>query len=389
MRKNYLKAVLVMLLCVISTNIFAQAPQRLNYQGIARNGGGQPLANQALGLRITIQDGTPTTFYQETHTVTTNAYGLYNVVIGNGTAVTGTMSAATWLSGDRYINVEMDPAGGTAYVPLGTPTQMISVPYAMGANSVQATSNGGGGLIGTTTSSLWWGFYEAGAYRGYLGSYSGKNEDVDFGTGGGNTIGSVHLVVAAVPKLTVDSIGNVGIGTRFPKYRLQVDGITGSFNENGIRINNTTANSGWSFYSSSSGALIVGRTGNLGQFDGTTGVYTSLSDARLKTNIETMEPIMSKVMNLSAKRYEFRYDNPTHRKTIGFLAQDIQAVFPEYVFVNTTNEGNPKVENQLSVDYAGMSVIAIKAIQEQQAIIIQLQQQVAQLQSQVSRLMEK
>lgn len=367
-------------LCLLFLGSSFAQPLNFNYQGIARSGSGAPLTNQNIGLRISILDNADGTIFSESHAVTTNAYGLYNLQIGDGTIITGTMTAVAALSRAK-IKVELDPAGGTNYTDLGT-QELSSVPFAFTAKGVEATSNGGNGLIGTMSSSLWWGFYEGGAYRGYLGSYSGKNEDVDFGTGGGNNIGSVHLTVASVPKLTVDSIGNVGIGTRFPKYRLQVDGITGSFSDNGIRILNATANSGWSFYSSSSGALIIGRTGNLGQFDGNTGVYTSLSDERLKTNIRPLESVLPKLMDIQAKRYAFKHD-AARKQTIGFIAQEVQQKFPEYVAVHTTNDGDPMVENQLGVDYAGMSVVAIKAIQEQQAQIEALKAEIAALRAEM------
>lgn len=378
------KLLLISICFLLSMGLLqAQVPDMFNYQGVARNSSGAPLANQAISLRISIMDPTNAVLFSETHATTTNAYGLYTAQVGTGTVVSGSFASAQWLNGERYMKVEIDPAGGTAFVDLGTPTRLISVPYAMAAKGVQATSNGGYGLVGTTSSSLWWGFYENGTYRGYLGSYSGKNEDVDFGTGGGNTLGSVHLTIAAVPKFTVDSIGNVGIGTRFPRYRLQVDGITGSFTDNGIRILNTTANSGWSFYSSSSGALIIGRTGNLGQFDGTSGVYTSLSDERLKTNIQPLESVLNKLMSLDAKRYEFRYNNPMHKQSIGFIAQELKQKFPEYVVVHESNDGNPMVNDQLGVDYSGLSVIAIKAIQEQQAMIEELRKEIETLKAKI------
>lgn len=364
-----MKHLFMTLLCLsVVWTLGAQVPQKFNYQGVARSANGSPLANKNLGLRISVLDGASTALYTETHTVTTNAFGLYTLWIGDGAPVSGSLDN-DWLAGERFLKVEMDAAGGTAYQTLGTPVQLVAVPYAMAAHSLLATSGGGGGLRGAATSGLWWGFYEAGQYRGYIGSYAGKNEDVDFGTGAGNTQGSVHLTVASVPKLTVDSIGNVGVGTRFPRYRLQVDGVTGSFNDNGIRINNVTANSAWSFYSSSSGALILGKNGNLGQFSGTTGAYLSLSDLRLKTNIRQMESVLPRIKLLEAKRYEFKNNNPDHIQSIGFLAQDVQKVFPELIAVNTTNEGNPEVEHQLGMDYSGLGVIAIKAIQEQQAEI--------------------
>ncbi|MNU17136.1 hypothetical protein D3C71_53160 [compost metagenome] len=379
-----MKKLLFISLCICASMgiSFAQVPDMFNYQGVARNNAGAALANQSIGLRLSIMDPTNAVLYSETQTAMTNAYGLFNVQIGTGTVVSGTMASANGLSGERFMKVEMDPAGGTSYTDLGV-TKLLSVPYAQAAKGVQATSNGGYGLVGTTASSLWWGFYEGGAYRGYLGSYAGKNEDVDLGTGGGNTIGSLHLTIAAAPKLTIDSIGNVGIGTRFPKYRMQVDGVTGTFNDNGIRIQNTTANTGWSFYASSTGDMIIGKTGNLGTFNGTTGVYTSLSDARLKTNIQSMESVLPKLKALDAKRYEYKFNNPNHVKSIGFLAQDVQTVFPELVMVNTTGEGNPMVDNQLTMDYSGLSVIAIKAIQEQQAVIEELKKEIEILKAKI------
>lgn len=379
-----MKKLLFISLCICASMSisFAQVPDMFNYQGVARNNAGAALANQSIGLRLSILDASNTVLYSETQSAMTNAYGLFNVQVGSGTVVTGTMSAANGLTGDRFMKVEMDPAGGTSYADLGT-TKMLSVPYAQAAKGVQATSNGGYGLVGTTASSLWWGFYENGLYRGYLGSYAGKNEDVDFGTGGGNTLGSLHLTIAASPKLSIDSIGNVGIGTRFPKYRFQVDGVTGTFSDNGIRIQNTTASTGWSFYASSSGDMIIGKTGNLGTFNGITGVYSSLSDARLKTNIQSMESVLSKLKTLDAKRYEYKFNNPNHIKSIGFLAQDVQTVFPELVMINTTGEGNPMVENQLTMDYSGLSVIAIKAIQEQQAVIEELKKEIEILKSKI------
>lgn len=372
--------------CILSFSASAQVPAGFNYQAVVRNSGGTLIASQNVGVKITVQDATSAALYTEERTVMTTPQGLLNVQVGDGTATTttGNLSSIDWGKSAASMKVEIDPAGGTSYTDMGT-SPFASVPYARFSNGLQATSNGGLGVRGSATSSLWLGFYEADVYRGYIGSYAGKNEDMDFGTGGGNTLGSVHLTVAAVPKVTIDSIGNVGVGTRFPKYRFQVDGVTGTFNDNGIRINNTTASSGWSLYSSTSGALIIGRSGNLGQFDGVSGVYTSLSDRRAKTNIQDVTPVLSKVMTLAPKTYQYKVQgNQESKQYIGFIAQDVYDVFPQFVSVNTTNDGNAMFENQMGVDYASMSTIAIKAIQEQQAIIEQLKARITALEQQVA-----
>lgn len=157
--KNISSSIFAILILLITHTALAQAPLKFNYQGIARNSTGQPIASQNLGLRITIHDGSAsgTTVYQETMSTTTNAYGLYTASIGTGTVVSGTMAGINWASGNKYMQVEIDPAGGTTYTDMGT-TQLLSVPYALyaassnytGSSNVSITS----GVVDLTTTSV-------------------------------------------------------------------------------------------------------------------------------------------------------------------------------------------------------------------------------------------
>ncbi|MBL7755055.1 MAG: hypothetical protein JNM44_11310, partial [Chitinophagaceae bacterium] len=115
--------------------INAQVPQKFNYQGVARDTKGNPLGKQTLGIKLSVLPTADATMpeYEEIQTITTNEFGLYTLQIGNGQAVTGTMSEVKWESGNKYIRVSIDPRGGTNYIDAGT-TQLLSVPYAIYAD---------------------------------------------------------------------------------------------------------------------------------------------------------------------------------------------------------------------------------------------------------------
>jgi hypothetical protein len=121
--------------------LLAQAPEKFNYQGVARDNSGNILANQAIGLQITIHSGSPNgaSVYQETHTVTTNDFGFFNIEIGGGTIVSGVFSNINWGGNSFYNQIEMDATGGTNYQDLGT-VQLLSVPYALFAKTTGTTS---------------------------------------------------------------------------------------------------------------------------------------------------------------------------------------------------------------------------------------------------------
>ncbi len=135
----------------------AQAPNLLNYQGVARNSVGNVLPSQPIGLRLSILSGGPTgtPVYTETRNVTTNAFGLFNVQVGSPGAITstGTIAGINWTafgvgSGTKFLQVEIDPIGGTNYFNVGS-TQLVSVPYSLYAAAAAPVGPAGGDLTGT------------------------------------------------------------------------------------------------------------------------------------------------------------------------------------------------------------------------------------------------
>lgn len=132
--------------------VMAQAPNLMNFQGVARNPVGNVIASRNINVRLTVHTGTATgaTVYSETRAVTTNAFGLFNIVIGSAGAssTTGTVASVNWLAGNKYIQLEVDPNGGTSFTDIGT-TQLVSVPYAFAAGSANPVGAAGGDLTGT------------------------------------------------------------------------------------------------------------------------------------------------------------------------------------------------------------------------------------------------
>ena len=138
----------------------AQVPTTINYQAMARNSSGNSINNQLISFRFSIRDGSPTgsIVYQESQTVLSNNVGICNVVIGSGTVLSGSMTNINWSTGNKFIQVEMDPNGGSSYTNMGTQA-FQSVPYAFSSRDNMWSLNGnhisnknsGNVGIGTTT----------------------------------------------------------------------------------------------------------------------------------------------------------------------------------------------------------------------------------------------
>ena len=139
MNKNLLTLFASFALTFVS---LAQAPEGFKYQAVVRNSGNAILANQAVGMRMTIQQGSigGTTVYAETFANTTNAYGLVNLEIGSGTVSSGNFAAIDWSAGPYFIETAVDVTGGTSYVVMGT-SQLMSVPYALHAKTADNILN--------------------------------------------------------------------------------------------------------------------------------------------------------------------------------------------------------------------------------------------------------
>lgn len=159
--------------------------------------------------------------------------------------------------------------------------------------------------------------------------------------------------------------GNTGIGINNPQHKLSVAVSSNTTpNGDGIGLVNSGNNNYWNIHMSASWLRFSYNNENLSYIHHTTGDYVVTSDARLKENIEKTPSMLDRVKQLNVVSYNYKRD-ATGRRTIGLLAQETRDLFPELVHKEDETD-------YYGISYMGLSVIAIKTIQEQQRIIEEL-----------------
>jgi hypothetical protein len=128
-----MKSTILFLLGIVLTfGSIAQVPQKFNYQAVVRNNTGVIVTNQKISIKIEvlqIDSNQTSVLYAETHTPTTNTYGLFNIQIGGGSIVSGNISSMNWGAGNKHLRTSVDLTGGNNFVIMGT-SPLVSVPYA-------------------------------------------------------------------------------------------------------------------------------------------------------------------------------------------------------------------------------------------------------------------
>lgn len=196
-----------------AASLFSQSPHAFKYQAVARDINGDLLMNQNVSFRISILQGgaSGAAVFVETHSTTTNDFGLAGLEIGRGTIVSGDFNAIDWGADSHFLQVEMDETGGTNYQLMGT-SELLSVPYSLYSASTPP--------------------------------------DNDWIVSGSNMYSAVS--------------GNIGIGTTIPDTDLHLysnadfQGLTLQTSDNtfsqGIRFRNTGSNYTWHIYRKNAGS---------------------------------------------------------------------------------------------------------------------------------------
>ncbi len=208
-------------MATLSLSSFGQAPEGFKYQAVVRDAGNTILNNQAVGLRMTIQQGAigGTSVYSETFAPTTNGYGLVNLEIGNGIVTSGTFATIDWSAGLYFIETAIDVTGGTNYSVMGT-SQLMSVPFALYAKT-SGNSQGPAGVDGTNGTN---------GIDGAIGTAGPQGIQGPAGVEGTN--GATGLTgpqgIQGLPGATGATGSTGAIGTTGPQGPAGVDGTNGA-----------------------------------------------------------------------------------------------------------------------------------------------------------------
>lgn len=276
------------------TAAVAQAPQSINYQGVARNASGVAYAGQQISVRLSIHPVTPdgAIEYSETRSVTTNQFGLFTVQIGSAGAsnVQGNFSGINWSSTTKFLQTEIS-INNQPFTSLGT-TQMMSVPFAISSQqskqlvfpfdttvnsnsspvftiknnavgqlpAINGESTNGVGIIGVSQTKSGIAGY---SYTMGVGGVTGVN-----GTGGGF---GVHGYTAATNTTGAGVLGQALNGSGVKGETAFGNGVFGIATAEGTGVRAMANDLGFGLYSSAGNgtavyAIATGNTGVAGKF---------------------------------------------------------------------------------------------------------------------------
>ena len=253
----------------------------------------------------------------------------------------------------------------------------------IGTNSPGASLHVAGEVIGAPTGS--------GALLGILGGIYGvvklqgsTGSALDFSTSGStfkgriiynNAENSLAFSTDSAERMRLTNTGNLYIGLTTPVAGAKVAVDWNASTQYGLvfRTTNATYNAGPILFLNSVGVA----SGNISQSESVVSYNTS-SDYRLKENVLPMTGALAKVAALKPCTYKWKVDGSAGQ---GFIAHQLQEVIPDCVTGEkdaVDKDGNIRPQG---VDTSFLVATLTAAIQEQQAMIVQLQADVAALKS--------
>jgi hypothetical protein len=188
-------------------------------------------------------------------------------------------------------------------------------------------------------------------------------------------------ITASAERMRISAAGNLLVGTTSGSVRLAVDGSTGAASFTGDDLNHYQATFSSKAFSASTHYIMGffranGSTVGAITHNDTNTTYSTTSDYRLKKDVAPMTGALAKVAQLKPCTYTWKFNDIEGE---GFIAHELQEVFPSAVVGEKDDVNEDGSIKPQSIDTSFLVATLTAAIQEQQAIITQLQADVATL----------
>lgn len=166
------------------------------------------------------------------------------------------------------------------------------------------------------------------------------------------------------------STGNIGIGTTTPYSRLTVWGTDAASSTLSFNVVNNASTTVFAVFNGGNAQL--------------SGTLTQSSDRRLKTNIAALDASSSlaSINSLVPVAYDWLDPEKGGVRQYGFIAQDVQQIFPNLIATTSATALTPG--GTLGLNYLGLIAPIVKAVQQLSANIGSLASRVSSLEAAVA-----
>jgi len=323
-----------------------------------------------------------------------------NVGAGKTLAVAGTLSnSAGTANGVAYLNGSKVLTTGSALVFDGsnlglgvTPSAWDTVvpAFQIGGAGVYIAAQGSAEVLRIGSNN----FYNTSAFR-YVINGSASRYDQSGGAHSWHTAasGTAGNAITFTQAMTLDASGNFRLGnTSGGTRRMQVESASanftiGAYNTNGTPYGfyveystspNSTANQFFQAVDSTATKMELRSNGGIANYSANN---VNLSDRREKINFAPAGSYLDKICAIPVQTFNYIDQNMEDDPglTLGVIAQDVQAVAPELVMESNWASKDEEPNMRLSIYQTDLQYALMKCIQEQQALIVSMREEIEAL----------
>jgi hypothetical protein len=239
--------------------------------------------------------------------------------------------------------------------------------------AASATGNKAGIKFGTSTGATF-STIPTGEITNVIDNAADGASALTFGTFNGSSSGERMRITSGGQVFinqTSASVASAGTKMQINSDILSTGTTAGFFWEN--RSGGVTYNSNWyGWYTTGGTIYLYNGSISVASINPANGVYTPLSDINKKKDFEVSTIGLNQVLQLKPTLYRMKDEDETSDKHLGFIAQEVKEFIPQ-AYIQSKGEK----EDFIGLDYQAITTALVKAIQEMNTKIIQLEQIVA------------